>query len=263
MSTNGHTEANHGQTSSRWLRVVAIGAVGVVSVVGALGLATRSIFAGSTNADADTGGIVEIAMLEIPVLGTIPEVSGDAHTVWQGQPAPDPRFDTAVLGPDLSFEQRTPTGSVVEDMSGNLVYLGDAEEDAMILFAAEAPTRNPWDYVYKYFTGHGDRRLLSATFDCCAMSFDDKGKVYPQVHLLDLESGDVAIAQWLAVPPDTSVVALLVDDEAVGFQRPIGRVASFVLERQPPYETTMIAYDAAGNPLETSGPYLIEHIDLP
>lgn len=249
--------------SGRRLRLLAIMAACLVVVVVAVGFVTRTLFAGATDASPDTGGTVEIALLEVPVTGTIPDVSDDTRTVWQGRPATDPQFDVGAFGRDLSFQPGTPTLADIAGLGGNVVFLGVTDGQAMILFADEAPIRNPWDYVYRYFTGHGDRRLLSATFECCAMTLDDEGNVYPQVQLLDLESGDVAIAQWLQVPSDTAVVALRVDDEPIGFQRPIGRVASFTLRRQPPYDATLVAYDASGNLLATSGPYLVEHVDLP
>ena len=229
----------------------------------AVGFVTRSVIAGATNADPLTGGTVEIAVLQVPVTGTITNVSDSGPTVWQGRQSPVPTFDLTTLGPDRSFHTGTPSPSVVAGLEGNVVYLGEDEGRAMILYAAQAPTRNPWDHAYEFFTGHGDRRLLSATFECCAMSFNDDGTVDPQAWLLDLEDGDEAIVQWMSVPVDTAIVAYQVDGEPAGFQRPVGQVASLMLVRQPPYDVTITAYDTTGTVLQTFGPYTIEHIALP
>jgi len=158
-------------------------------------------------------------MLAVPVSGTIPTVTKAGVTVWQGEPSPVAAFDLGGFGPDQSFQPGTPSSAAVAGLEGNVVYLGDAEGTAMILYAEAAPTRNPWDYVYEHFTGHGDRRLLRATFECCAMSFNDDGTVDPQAWLLDLEDGDEAVVQWMSVPDETAVVALRVDGVPAGFQR--------------------------------------------
>jgi hypothetical protein len=247
----------------RWLTRAAVAfAVAVLVIVG-VGFVTRALLAGDTNADPKTGGAVEIAILSVPVTGTIPEVTVAGVTVWQGEPSPVAAFDLGGFGPDQSLQPGTPSSAAVAGLEGNVVYLGHADDTAMILYTEAAPTRNPWDYVYEYFTGHGDRRLLRATFECCAMSFNDDGTVDPQVWLLDLEDGDVAVVQWMSVPDETAVVALGVNGEPAGFQRPIGRVAAFTLVRQPPYDVTITAYDTTGNLLQTFGPYTVEHIDLP
>ena len=83
-------------------------------------------------------------MLDVPVSGTIPTVTGAGVAVWQGEPSPVAAFDLGGFGPDLSFQPGIPSNAAVAGLEGNVVYVGGDAGAAMILYAEAAPTRNPW-----------------------------------------------------------------------------------------------------------------------
>lgn len=199
--------------------------------------------AGGTDADPQTGGVVVISELRMPVEGELIVYAVDDVTVWQASAAPEVRFDTSGLGPDLSFTVGRPSQESLAGVRGDVVYLGEFGGVPMILYGAEAPTRNPWDYIYEFVMGHGDRRLLDASFPCCASTEGDPGiwRGWPWT--------EQAIAQWLGTPPSTSVVAFEVDGQPVGFQRPVGGIVSLPVSAPLPYMVSFIAYDSAGTVL--------------
>ena len=88
-----------------------------------------------------------------------------------------------------------------------------------------------------FFTGHGDRRILDATFPCCAFSYDQDGTISPGVLWPRPVGGP--IVQWLGAPPSTSVVGIEVDGEPVGFQRPAGGIVTMELSASPPLVITI------------------------
>ncbi len=149
--------------------------------------------------------------------GALPGLAEGEPTVWVAEPGPQPHFDPAVLGRDRSFVPRTLEVEAVEGTGGAVVHLGDLDGEPVLVFAEEAPRRNPWDYVYAFFMGHGDRRIFCASFGCRV-----------GVDTIDEEAGSFVVGaglvQWLAVPAGTSVVAFEFDGAPYGYQRPAGRI---------------------------------------
>ncbi len=142
----------------RWTTPLVVALVTLSAVILIIGLVTRAVVGDGPVADPLTGGTVKVAMLEIPVAAAVPGFDAGDRIVWQGEAAPTPSFNTAGLGPDLSFTPGRPPDNAAEGLQGDAVYLGDHDGVAMILFAEAAPLRNPWDHVYEFVAGHGDRR---------------------------------------------------------------------------------------------------------
>ena len=224
------------------LLVVAVTLIGLSVVI-------RATTSDGTQADPETGGVVVLNRLRIPVDRELPGYELPDATVWEASPAPQAEFDTSSLGPDWSFSPGQPPLAAFAGLEGDVVYLGDQNGKPMILHATAAVERNPWDHIYALFTGHGDRRILDATFPCCAFGNDQDETVSPQVLWPRPVGGP--IVQWLGAPLSTSVVAIEVDGEPVGFQRPAGGIVTMELSASPPLVITITAFDSAGNALAT------------
>jgi len=209
----------------------------------ALGTAIRLATADGTDADPKTGGVVVISGLRVPVERQLTEFSIGDVTVWQGSDGPMARFDTSGLGSDRSFSPGQPSPEALVGLSGDVIYLGEFDGRSLIVFGGEAPARNPWDYVYEFVMGHGDRRLLDATFPCCTGTGGD-----PDI-VRDWPWTEAVNAQWLETPAATSVVAFEVDGRAIGFQRPVGRIVNLPVSATLPYLVTFTAYGASGTVL--------------
>lgn len=217
-------------------------------IAGGLIFTIRVATSSGTDADAETGGVVVLGGLRIAVQRQIPGYDLPNATVWEARPAPEPMFDTSSLGPDRSFTPGKPSVAALAGLEGDVVYLGDHEGAPMILHARAAPRRNPWDHIYTFVMGRGDRRLVDATFPCCAFSYGDDGTIDPQ---MDWPIPGNPIVQWLGTPASTSIVAVAVDGEPIGFQRPSGGIVTMDLGVSPPFPVTFTAFDASGDVLAT------------
>jgi hypothetical protein len=231
----------------RWL---AGGFLVLVSISIGMGFAFRAATSSGTNADPLTGGVVVLGVLRIEVEREVGGFDLPDITVWQALAAPRSEFDTRSLGPDRSFTHARPSADALEGLEGDVVYLGDDDGRPMIIHARGAPRRNPWDHVYTLFTGRGDRRLVDATFPCCAFSYEDGGTIYPGAWVSTPPDGWTV--QWLGTPAATSLVAIAVDDEPIGFQRPAGGIVTLDLTASPPVVVTLTAFDALGRVLTTT-----------
>lgn len=232
-----------------WVRWLVGGLLVFSLIAGGLLLAIRVTTSSGTNADAETGGVVVLGELRVAVQREIPGYDVPNVTVWEARPAPEPKFDTSSLGPDRSFTPGKPSTAALVGLEGDVVYLGDHEGDPMILHARAAPLRNPWDHIYTFVMGRGDRRLLDATFPCCAFSYGDDGTIDPAVVL---QTPGNPIVQWPGTPGSTSIVAVAVDGAPIGFQRPAGGIATMELGVSPPFLVTLTAFDASGHVLATT-----------
>jgi hypothetical protein len=211
--------------------------------------AIRAATSGGTHADAETGGVVVFGPISIAVEGEIPGFDLAEVTVWQARPSPEPMFDISSLGPDRSFVAGRPSVAALTGLEGDVVYLGDRDGTPMIIHARAATQRNPWDHVYTFVMGRGDRRLLDATFPCCAFSYGGD-EITPGIRATP-DGG--LVVQWLGTPASTSVVALAIDGEPVGFQRPVGGVVVMEIGASLPSLLVITALDASGTVLATTG----------
>lgn len=204
--------------------------------------------------DPDTGGIVQIGPLQsVPVDGVVRDALGEPLAIWQGTEAPEPQFDTASLGPDLSWSQEGMAADDGYSDKGYVVYLGHSDGEPMLMWADERAARNPWDHLYRWFTGHTGRDHLTATFDCCYYSLsEDPGGA----RTLDVQIGSALppngtfTFQWLEVPVGTSIVAFSIDGEPLAYQRPVGRVASVTVDLERPFDVTLAAFGVDGTVLD-------------
>jgi hypothetical protein len=221
----------------------------VVTFIG-LRVAIRATTSSGTDADPETGGVVVLNRLRIPVDRELPGYELSDATVWEASPAPQAEFDTSSLGPDWSFSPGQPPLTAFAGLEGDVVYLGDQNGQPMILHATATVERNVWDHIYAFFTGDGDRRVLDGTFPCCALGQEDRDGTFDPGVLWPRPAGG-PIVQWLGAPPSTSVVGVEVDGEPVSFQRPAGGIVTMELEMSPPFVVTITAFDSGGDVLAT------------
>lgn len=244
-------QSDEGDTSFRIARRVLWGPAAIVVIVLGMMAAIRWATVDGTQADPETGGVVVLGGIAMAVERALPGYELEDAAVWEASQAPPPEFDPSSLGPDRSFTPGEPPIGVFGGLEGDIVYFGYQDGEAMILHATAAVERNPWDHIYSFFTGHRDRRILDATFPCCAVGLNEvDGIVYPEV-LLQAPVIGGPVVQWLGVPASTAVVAVLVDGEEQGYQRPVGGIVTMELDVEPPFVVAVTAYDATGAVLLT------------
>ncbi|MFQ5555828.1 MAG: hypothetical protein ACE5GC_10725 [Acidimicrobiia bacterium] len=244
VEPGGEGEGRSGRPMLRAARV--LGVVVVLLIAGAF--VTRAIVRAVERPDADPvhGGEVDVAGLVVPVARAVARFE-DGPTVWLAAPGPEPRFDTSSLGPDRSFAPGSFDPDALEGVSGAVVYLGDLDGKPVILYAREAPLRNPWDSVYAFFMGHGDRRYVASSI---GLDLGFGGSV-------DEDRGSAGVstdlAWWLALPDETSVVAYERFGQPIGFQRVTGRTSLYPGTWLSGSGVAMRALDADGAELASFG----------
>ncbi len=250
--------------------LVALGAFAVVLGIGAATLLIMFAFfqqggdpvAGLGDSDVSTGYSIKVGPVEVFIVD--PEPIATQPDRFLGLVGPVPTFDTADLGPDLSFQSSDPDFSQLEGEDIlSAVYLGN-----------DIDGRPYWIY------GPGSRNFLKmmgqiiADFACfcrLATSYDtlfagqasDEVIGLPGGHLTgSSDAPAVLVAEWYGLPYDVAVVAFEVDGEQIGWQRIVGGTAAIRLEL-PEFEfdrpedpsqfvapqsptVVMIAYDAQG-----------------
>ncbi len=216
------------------------------------------------------GGVTEVAVAMIPA-----SVSGQApgsEVVWLGEIGPEPQFDTSALGPDLSFEPVDPDVAALEALEGlgawserspdKVVYLGEFDGEPMFLFSVAPPS--VLDLVFEYAFGNWSGRIYGTPLNCCGSTADVPPEGLPTFGSWreTIEGGVVesgGYLEWLALPPETSVVSLSAAGIDLGWQRPVGRAAmlpldkSFLDDNGLVEDPKLVAYAADGTVLASYG----------
>jgi hypothetical protein len=188
------------------------------------------------------GGETEVAVAMIPA-----SVSGRApgsEVVWLGEIGPEPQFDTSALGPDLSFDPVDPDVAALEALEGlgawserspdKVVYLGELDGEPMFLFSVAPPS--VLDLVFEYAFGNWSGRIYGTPLNCCGSIADIPPEGLPTFGSWreTIEGGVVesgGYLEWLALPPETSVVSLSAAGIDLGWQRPVGRAVMLPLDQ--------------------------------
>ena len=211
----------------------------------------------ATSPDIDT---VEVADLAVAVTDSDP-VSTDPD-VWLGLRGPSPSFDTSELGPDLSFTTGEPSAGDLDDRVVRAVYLGELEGEPFYIYAAPAPSI--WDRIFEVVYGNFSGDVLGTSLNCCSGGDMDHDEGLPGFsHSTSSEDGvvtsEVITAEWLGLSTDVSVVAYQLEGNFIGWQTPVGGVASLRLDELPE-EYLAVAFDAVGREVQRFGPIELEPI---
>lgn len=210
----------------------------------------------ATSPEVDT---VEIADLAVAVTDSEP-VSTDPD-IWLGLPGPTPLFDTTPFGPDLSFAPGEPSADDLGDdntrnngwpTAGRAVYLGVLDDEPFYIYSAPAPSI--WDRIFEVVDGNFSGDTVGTSLSCCSGGdMDHEGGLPGFSHGYSTEGGviteETIAAEWLGLSTDVSVVAYQLDGVFIGWQTPVGGVASLSLDHRPD-RYAAIAFDAMGRELD-------------
>lgn len=234
--------------------VVIIGGI-FLAVIALVGV---SLLTGSVAIDENADYSVRLAMLTVPVVDDEPiQESPDQYLGVYHQ---TPNFETADLGPELTFRQDTTDLDVLESRQAlRAVYLGHDQ--------AGQP-------YYIWHAGSPDFRRLLGQIVADLGSFGRLGSSYGSLvtggGLLDsslsrqigeqgLATGSVTggsdqvptlVAEWHGLPPEVAVVAFSRDLEPLGWQNPISGTAALRLIDGDldlfAFDVSMVAFTAEG-----------------
>lgn len=202
--------------------------------------------------------VIEVSDLELAVESTTPETSDP--NIWLGWLHPRPEFDTASLGPDLTFREGSPSAEDLHDRVLSAVYLGESDGEPFYVYAV-AP--NLIDRIFEITSGNLSGEILGTSHTCCSGGDMDGERGLPG--LSSTKSGDeepVTTAEWLGLTPDVSVVAVLVDDQFIGWQTPVGGAVSMRLDHQSGAEVSLIAFTPDGVEALRYGPWPMADFDF-
>lgn len=218
-----------------------------------------------------------IGPLTVPVAA--PEPAAESPDQYLGVPGPGPTFDTTDLGPNLSLHVGTPDFAALDierivrpDRILRAVYLGDDKDGVPVYIYAEG-SNNPFNLLGQIILDQGSIGRLGSTYHCCIpgpLPDDAFGLSVQETYAL--ENGETALtAEWHGLPDTVSVVAVVIDGEAIGWQTPTSGTAAIRVKLPTdtfnwetrtvetdtgPRETidlistiTLIAYDTEGDEL--------------
>ena len=253
--------------------VVAFGAFAAVLGIGAATLLiTFAVFqrgldpvAGLGDSDVSTGYSIKVGPVEVFIVE--PEPIATQPDRFLGLVGPVPAFDTAHLGPDLSFEPGEPDFSQHEGEDIlSAVYLGnDVNGDPYWIYGPGS--RNFLRMIGQIVADFGCFCRLATSYETLFVGeAPDEVIGFPGGHLSGgSDNPAVLVVEWYGLPYDIAVVAFEIDGEPVGWQRIVGGTAAIRLELSdfefehsedfedpsdfvPPQSPTviMIAYDAQG-----------------
>jgi hypothetical protein len=195
---------------------------------------------------------VEISDLEVAVEDQTPSLENP--DVWIGYVHPAPKFDTSNLGPNLSFTPGAPSASDLGDRVLSAVYLGDLDGEPFYIYAVDPPTMI--DRVTEIADGALSGEILGTTHGCCSGGDMDIPDGLPGMSTVRTGTEPpIVTAEWLGLTPNVSVVAYKIGNSFVGWQTPVGGVASVRLDHEPGVEVTLVAYAADGQEIKEFGPW--------
>lgn len=233
-----------GVSHRRW--GTALVAVVVVAAVGAA--AALDWMRGRSDVVVDSASVVsELELVDglvVPVLGS--PVQSEGALVYRGALGPEPAFDVSGLGTEMALSDGPPEALVVPPSANPLernalradriVYLGDINTAQMALHVFEG----------ELCLFAGNRTPVSGSGTCPVPGGP-----------LDGAYDDPPIGGWTVwayVPPETSVVRMVLDDGSSFWQRPRARTVFFNLpDGRDLGKPSLTAYDLDGEILLTVG----------
>lgn len=171
--------------------------------------------------------------------------------ILQLLPGPEPRFDTSDLGTELPFEALTSGDPRVEWLVQDISSAGDPgpRPDGPVLFIGHLPSSATVPYNHMDEVA-GSRMLWAADcrFECLGVeglqaAGELEGDIWTDRHP----------GLWIAVPLNTSAVAVRYNADTALWQRPTGGWAIFPVSVDGDDTYWIDAYDADGALIATTG----------
>lgn len=253
----------------RWI-LIALVVVGL-AIAGTYGLLRAG---GGTTTDESGEMFLQFEDLAIPIVDGDP-LAGRPPVFLGRMAHPEPEFDLAPLGEDLTFAMGDPDRSALDAMDderdlfgwfGRAVYIGeDAHGDPVYVFQQTGPSLI--DLIKGVFTDVETTGIFGSSYSCCrSQSAEEPPPVNNQPFVGTVqEGGDTFVtADMWAVDPEVAVIAFLDEnDQSIGL-RPVSSYVGVRL-KAPTGATEepnirMIAYNATGQKIETAS-WVPEPID--
>lgn len=189
----------------------------------------------------------------------VTDFKGDSLTVYRGLPAPTPQFDPSVLGDEQPLVRAQPQWATNQRVGGvsSVVYIGDVNGRSVFV---HTNTVSLLDRIRNWFQEDtlgdsinltvGDMTTIGGGGVGSGGPFPETGGFVLAGYLVRDPDGPVSdFISWIAVPDDTSVVAIELDDGRRFWQQPNGTTVFFDLEGPYNGEVVLTAVDSSGETL--------------